>query len=82
MDLRERKSCCSWHDDLNQPGDDDEEVRRDARDRERMRIMGLMFNVRGTVHPMAGEQYSPNTLGSLSRVVDVFGKQGHPKDGG
>jgi flavin reductase (DIM6/NTAB) family NADH-FMN oxidoreductase RutF len=49
---------------------------------ERMRIMGLMYNVRSTVHPMTGEQYGPNTLGLLSRVEDVFGKQGHLKDGG
>jgi flavin reductase (DIM6/NTAB) family NADH-FMN oxidoreductase RutF len=49
---------------------------------ERMRIMGLMYNVRSTVHPMTGEQYALNTLGLLSRVEDVFGKQGHPTDGG
>jgi flavin reductase (DIM6/NTAB) family NADH-FMN oxidoreductase RutF len=49
---------------------------------ERMRTMGLMYNVRSTVHPMTGEQYGPNTLGLLSRVEDVFGKQGHLKDGG
>ena len=49
---------------------------------ERMRIMELMYNVRSTVHPMTGEQYGPNTLGLLSRVEDVFGKQDHLKDGG
>jgi hypothetical protein len=49
---------------------------------ERMRIMELMYNVRSTVHPMTGEQYGPNTLGLLSRVEDIFGKQVHRKDGG
>ena len=42
---------------------------------ERMRKMGLMYNIRSTVHPMTGEQYGPNTLGLLSRVEDIFGKQ-------
>ena len=49
---------------------------------ERMRIMELMYNIRSTVHPTTGEQYGPNTLGLLSRVEDIFGKQGRPKDGG
>jgi hypothetical protein len=48
---------------------------------DRMRIMELMYNIRSTVHPMTGEQYGPNTLGLLSRVEDIFGKQDHPKDG-
>ncbi|MBI4927305.1 MAG: flavin reductase [Anaerolineae bacterium] len=47
---------------------------------ERMRIMELMYNIRSTVHPMTGEQYGPNTLGLLSRVEDIFGKQTHRKD--
>jgi flavin reductase (DIM6/NTAB) family NADH-FMN oxidoreductase RutF len=49
---------------------------------ERLRIMGLMYNVRSTVHPLTGEQYVLNTLGLLSRVEDIFGKQYHPQDGG
>ncbi len=39
---------------------------------ERMRIMGLMYNVRSTVNPMTGEQYGPNTLGLLSQVEKIF----------
>lgn len=39
---------------------------------ERMRVMGLMYNVRSTVNPMTGEQYGPNTLGLLSKVVKIF----------
>ena len=39
---------------------------------ERMRAMGLMYNIRSTVNPMTGEQYGPNTLGLLSRVEKIF----------
>ena len=39
---------------------------------ERLRRMGLMYNVRSTVHPLTGEQYGPNTLGLLSRVEKIF----------
>lgn len=49
---------------------------------ERMRIMGLMYNVRSTVHPVTGEQYGPNTLGLLSRVEDIFNPGRQVKDGG
>ena len=49
---------------------------------ERMRIMGLMYNIRSTVHPMTGEQYGPNTLGLLSQVEDIFNPRRHLKDGG
>jgi flavin reductase (DIM6/NTAB) family NADH-FMN oxidoreductase RutF len=35
---------------------------------ERMRLMGLMYNIRSTVNPLTGEQYGPNTLGLLSKV--------------
>jgi flavin reductase (DIM6/NTAB) family NADH-FMN oxidoreductase RutF len=49
---------------------------------ERMRILGLMYNVRGTVNPMTGEQYVYNTLGLLSTVEKVFGEDGSPKNGG
>ena len=40
---------------------------------ERMRILGLMYNVRGTVNPVTGEQYNLNTLGLLSKVEKIFG---------
>lgn len=42
---------------------------------ERMRKLELMYNVRGTVHPLTGEQYVYNTLGLLSRIEKVFGKE-------
>ena len=41
---------------------------------ERMRILGLMYNVRGTVNPLTGEQYVYNTLGRLSKIEKVFGE--------
>ena len=40
---------------------------------ERMRMLGLMYNVRGTVNPVTGEQYNLNTLGLLSKVEKIFG---------
>lgn len=46
---------------------------------ERMRVMGLMYNVRSTVNPMTGEQYGPNTLGLLSTVEKIFTDEGHMK---
>ncbi len=49
---------------------------------ERMRIMGLMYNVRSTVNPMTGEQYGPNTLGVLSKLEEVVDDNGQLKDGG
>ena len=41
---------------------------------ERIRMMGLMYNVRGTVNSMTGEQYVYNTLGLLSKIEKVFGE--------
>jgi flavin reductase (DIM6/NTAB) family NADH-FMN oxidoreductase RutF len=38
---------------------------------ERLRAMGLMYNVRSMVNPLTGEQFGPNTLGLLSRVEKV-----------
>jgi flavin reductase (DIM6/NTAB) family NADH-FMN oxidoreductase RutF len=38
---------------------------------ERMKVMGLMYNIRSTVNPMTGEQYGPNTLGLLDRVETI-----------
>jgi flavin reductase (DIM6/NTAB) family NADH-FMN oxidoreductase RutF len=46
----------------------------------RMRLLKLMYNVRSTFHPLTGEQYGPNTLGLLSRIVDIFNPQWHLKD--
>lgn len=42
---------------------------------ERMQSLGLMYNVRGTINPLTGEQYVYNTLGLLSQVVKVFGPE-------
>jgi flavin reductase (DIM6/NTAB) family NADH-FMN oxidoreductase RutF len=39
---------------------------------DRVRAMGLMYNVRGTVNPMDGAYYGPNTLGLLNKVVKLF----------
>lgn len=36
---------------------------------ERMRAMKLLYNIRGTVHPLTGEQYGPNTFGVICQVV-------------
>ena len=48
---------------------------------ERIRAMGLMYNVRSTVNPMTGEQYGPNTLGLLSRVEKIVPDGGDLKEG-
>ena len=45
----------------------------------RMQAMGLMYNVRSTVHPLTGEQYGPNTLGLLNKLERIFTDEGHPK---
>ena len=47
---------------------------------ERMHNLGLMYNVRGTVHPLTGEQYVYNTLGLLSKIEKVFGSDRNLKD--
>ena len=47
---------------------------------ERVRAMGLMYNVRSTVHPLTGEQYGPNTLGLLNRVEKIFPDEGQPEE--
>jgi hypothetical protein len=38
---------------------------------ERVQALGLMYNVRGTVHPLNGDYYGPNTLGVLDQVVRI-----------
>lgn len=48
---------------------------------ERMRLMGLMYNIRSTVHPLTGEQYGPNTLGLISKVEKIFNDQNPLEDG-
>ena len=45
---------------------------------ERMRALGLMYNVRSTVNPLTGEQYGPNSLGLLRGVEKVFTDKGYP----
>ncbi|MBN1139537.1 MAG: flavin reductase [Anaerolineae bacterium] len=39
---------------------------------ERLAALGLMYNVRGTVNPLNGEYYGPNTLGVLDKVMRIF----------
>lgn len=39
---------------------------------QRVQALGLMYNVRGTVHPLNGDYYGPNTLGVLDQVVRIF----------
>ena len=42
---------------------------------ERMRTLGLMYNIRSTVHPLTGEQYGPNTLGLRSEIEKIYSNQ-------
>jgi hypothetical protein len=30
-----------------------------------------MYNVRGTIHPLSGDHYGPNTLGLLGQVMRI-----------
>jgi flavin reductase (DIM6/NTAB) family NADH-FMN oxidoreductase RutF len=39
---------------------------------QRMQALGLMYNVRGTVNPLNGAYYGPNTLGLLDRVMRIY----------
>jgi flavin reductase (DIM6/NTAB) family NADH-FMN oxidoreductase RutF len=39
---------------------------------ERLQALGLMYNVRGTVNPLNGAYYGPNTLGVLNQVIRIF----------
>lgn len=39
---------------------------------ERMRNLRLMYNLRGTLNPVSGEMYGPNSLGLISEVVKAF----------
>ncbi len=38
---------------------------------QRIANLGLMYNVRGTVNPLTGDYYGPNTLGLLSQVLRI-----------
>lgn len=38
---------------------------------QRIANLGLMYNVRGTVNPLNGSYYGPNTLGLLSQVLRI-----------
>ena len=46
---------------------------------ERMQAMRLIYNIRGTVNPLDGQQYGPNSLGLLSKVVKAF-DEGCPEE--
>jgi flavin reductase (DIM6/NTAB) family NADH-FMN oxidoreductase RutF len=39
---------------------------------ERMKNMRLMYNIRGTINPVSGEIYGPNSLGVMSEVIKAF----------
>jgi hypothetical protein len=48
---------------------------------QRMEALGLMYNVRGTVNPLNGDYYGPNTLGLLNQVLRFSGDdEGLPRD--
>jgi flavin reductase (DIM6/NTAB) family NADH-FMN oxidoreductase RutF len=38
---------------------------------ERVQTLNLMYNVRSTINPLNGDQYGPNTMGLLNKVVKV-----------
>jgi flavin reductase (DIM6/NTAB) family NADH-FMN oxidoreductase RutF len=38
----------------------------------RMQALSLMYNIRGTVNPLDGQMYGPNSLGLVSEVVKAF----------
>jgi hypothetical protein len=38
---------------------------------QRIENLGLMYNVRGTVNPLNGKFYGPNTLGLLNKVLRI-----------
>ena len=46
---------------------------------ERMQAMRLFYNIRGTVNPLDGQQYGPNSLGLLNEVVKTF-DEGQPEE--
>ena len=46
---------------------------------ERMQAMTLIYNIRGTVNPLDGQQYGPNSLGLLNEVVKAF-DEGQPEE--
>ncbi|MFN2266126.1 MAG: flavin reductase, partial [Anaerolineales bacterium] len=39
---------------------------------ERMGNMRMMYNIRGTINPISGEMYGPNSLGLISEVFKAF----------
>ncbi|MGW8225795.1 MAG: flavin reductase family protein [Anaerolineales bacterium] len=39
---------------------------------ERMGNMRMMYNIRGTINPINGDMYGPNSLGLISEVVKAF----------
>ncbi len=47
---------------------------------ERVRKMGLMYNMRGTVNPVDGHYYGPNTVGVLGEVMKIFHEDGTELD--
>jgi flavin reductase (DIM6/NTAB) family NADH-FMN oxidoreductase RutF len=49
---------------------DDEVLTHDPA--QRMRNWELMYNIRGTLNPISGEMYGPNSLGLINEVIKAF----------
>ncbi len=45
---------------------------------ERMHALGLMYNLRGTINPVNGAFFGPNTLALIGQVLKVFTEEGQP----
>lgn len=46
---------------------------------ERMKALGLMYNIRSTINPLDGTQYGPNTLGIINEVKRITSDDGFTK---
>jgi flavin reductase (DIM6/NTAB) family NADH-FMN oxidoreductase RutF len=47
---------------------------------ERMRALGLMYNIRSTINPLDGRYYGPNSLGLLNEVRKIFTDAGESQE--
>ncbi len=48
--------------------------------KERIKNLQLMYNIRGTVNPLNGDFYGPNSIGIIDTVVKIFEDDGQPKE--
>lgn len=46
---------------------------------ERIKKLGLMYNIRSTINPLNGDQYGPNTLGIINEVKRITSDDGYTK---